>query len=204
MPLQNRVTPTGELIVTPHRGTFFGNRGVLHDERQRIVRRHQVRRWITCVLQFRGRQRPAMMMPRRYTELYFLDEAVAFAAGHRPCGECRYADYQAFRRLWTATRGLPSPPNADGMDVVLHAERGLIAGRRSTYQADCGALPDGVFLLRDGRPWLVRGGSALLWSPAGYTERRPLPAGPVPVLTPRSIVAVIAAGYRPVLHPSAG
>ena len=121
-PLQNRVTPAGELIATEHRGSMYGNRGVLHNDSLALVRRYQVRRWLVCVLEFRGRRRP-ILRPRRYTELFFLDEAVALAAGHRPCAECRYTAYQSFRTAWTAARALPAKPGADEIDQVLHGER---------------------------------------------------------------------------------
>ena len=110
-PLRNRVSPAGELIATTHRGTMYGNRGVLHNEDLALVRRYQVRRWLVCVLEFRGRRRP-MMRPGRFTELFFLDEAVALAAGHRPCAECRHAAYQSFRTAWAAALALPARPGA--------------------------------------------------------------------------------------------
>src|SRR6202451_3499324 len=133
-PLRNRVTPAGELIATAHRGTMYGNRGVLHNDDLALVRRYQVRRWLVCVLEFRGRRRP-IMRPRRYTELFFLDEAVALAAGPRPCAECRHAAYQSFRTAWTAARALPAKPAADDIDRVLHQERRLAGGARVTYPA---------------------------------------------------------------------
>jgi len=126
-PLRNRVTPAGELIATGHRGTMYGNRGVLHNENLALVRRYQVRRWLACVLEFRGRRRP-IMRPHRYTELFFLDEAVALAAGHRPCAECRHAAYQSFRTAWAAARALPAKPAAGDIDQVLHWQRRLADG----------------------------------------------------------------------------
>src|SRR4051794_9642506 len=145
MPHQNRVTPTGELIAVADRGTFTGNRGVLHDPAGRIVRQYQVRRWITCLLEFRGRHR-TVLAPGRYTHLFFLDEATAFAAGHRPCAECRRADYQRFRQCWAAAQGLAELPGADAMDDVLHGERLPVAGRRRTVPVLFGDLPDGTFV----------------------------------------------------------
>jgi hypothetical protein len=120
-PLRNRVTPSGELIATTHRGTMYGNRGVLHNDDLALVRRYQVRRWLVCVLEFRGPRRP-IMRPRRYTELFFLDEAVALAAGHR------HAAYQSFRTTWTAALAMPAKPAADDIDRVLHWERRLVGG----------------------------------------------------------------------------
>ena len=192
MPLQNRVTPFGELVAVAGRGSMMGNRGVLHDASRRIVRGWQVRRWIACRLEFRGRYR-IVMQPRRYTELFFLDEAAAFAAGHRPCRECRYADYQRFRTLWERVHG--GPVNADAMDRVLHAER-LDGRRKRTHRIPFAALPDGAYVVLDGAAWLVWRGELLRWSDAGYTARRTLPRdGDAEVLTPPSIVAVLAAGY---------
>jgi hypothetical protein len=197
-PLRNRVTPAGELIATEHRGTMYGNRGVLHNDDLALVRRYQVRRWLVCVLEFRGRRRP-IMRPRRYTELFFLDEAVALAAGHRPCAECRQAAYQSFRAAWTAARALPAKPAADDIDRVLHEERCLIDGARVTYTAPLSELPDGTFIVHDDEPWLVNDGGLRRWTPAGYTDRIDQFDGPAAVLTPRSTVAAIRAGYRPLL-----
>jgi len=200
-PLRNRVTPAGELIATTHRGTMYGNRGVLHNDDLALVRRYQVRRWLVCVLEFRGRRRP-VMRPRRYTELFFLDEAVALAAGHRPCAECRHAAYQSFRTAWAAALTLPAKPAADDIDRVLHRERRLAGGARVTYPALLSELPDGVFIARDGEPWLVNDGGLRRWTLAGYTDRIDRFDGPAAVLTPRATVAAIRAGYRPLLHPS--
>lgn len=200
MPLRNRVTPYGQLVAVAGRGTLMGNRGVLHDDARRVVRDWQVRRWIACVLEFRGRYR-AVMQPRRYTELFFLDEAAAYAAGHRPCRECRYADYQRFRTLWETVHG--GPANADAMDHVLHAER-LDGRRKRTYRAKLGNLPDGTYVALDGGAWLIRAGELLRWTDTGYGERRPLPdRASADVLTPRSIVALLSAGLSFDVHPSA-
>ena len=198
-PLRNRVTPAGALIATEHRGTMYGNRGVLHDENLDLVRRYQVRRWLVCVLEFRGRRRP-IMRPRRYTELFFLDEAVALAAGHRPCAECRHAAYQSFRTAWTAARALPAEPAADDIDQVLHWQRRLVDGARVTYQAPLSELPDGVFIVYDGEFWLANDGGLHRWTPAGYTDRIDQFDGPAAVLTPRATVEAIRAGYRPLVH----
>ncbi|MBM7776574.1 hypothetical protein JOD54_006778 [Actinokineospora baliensis] len=193
MARRNRVTPTGDLVETPHRGTLMGNRGVLHDAAGTIVRRSQVRRWITCELTFRGRRRP-VMAPGKYTELFFLDEAVALAAGHRPCAECRRQDYLRYRELWSSTQDT-QPPGADDMDAVLHTERALLDGRRQTHTlAD---PPTGTFVMADGSPWLVAHGRLHLWTPAGYTTTRPLPSTPLDVLTPPTSTAIIAAGFTP-------
>jgi hypothetical protein len=208
MPLQNRVSPVGELIATPERGLVYGNRGSLHNSEQQIRRHHNGRRWIACRLEFRGRHRPRMMVPGRYTELFFLDEATAFAAGHRPCAECRREDYNAFLEVFAT--GHPRARGVDAIDAQLHSER-LLPGRpvrRRIHRArPLAALPDGTFVLdeRD-EPLLLLGGELLPWSPGGY--RPPLAAAPsrVRLLTPPSFVAALRAGWSPcvpLIHPSA-
>src|SRR4051812_29585440 len=153
MPLQNRVTPFGELIADPARGLVYGNRGCLHDDAGRIRRHHDGRRWIACRLRFKDWHRSPLLQPGRFTELFFLDEATAFAAGHRPCALCRREDYARFLALTGAA-------GADAIDARLHAER----GRRHR----AGDLPDGAFVERDGEAWLVRGDALRRWTPAGY------------------------------------
>lgn len=201
MPLANRVTPHGEIVAVAGRGLFMGNRGILHDGQRRIVRHAAGRRWITCLTSFRGRRR-SVMRPGSYTELFFLDEAVALAAGHRPCAECRHADYQRFREAW-ARCFPPSGVSADAIDRRLHADRSPGPRVRRTYVDQARHLPDGTYVEVDGRAWLRWGGSMLAWSPTGYVEERPLSAADVIVLTPRCTVDVIRAGYRAVVHPSA-
>lgn len=200
MPLQNRVTPFGDVVALPGRGLLMGNRGILHNGERRIVTQFQVKRWIACVLEFRGRRR-AVMTPHRYTELFFLDEAAAFSAGHRPCAECRRADYNRFRELWQQRIG--GPADADTMDRRLHADR-LDGKKKRTHCAELAGLPDGTYLVREGKPHLVLGDAMLEWSDSGYTRRVARPArGKVDVLTPRAIVEVFSAGYHPAIHPSA-
>ncbi|HEV3086298.1 MAG TPA: hypothetical protein VGX96_03650 [Candidatus Elarobacter sp.] len=201
MPLQNRVTPFGEIVALPGRGTLMGNRGVVHNDDRRIVRPWQVRRWIACRLEFRGRRRRALMQPRRWTELFFLDEAAAFAAGHRPCGECRNADYRRFRALWERVHG--GPADADAMDRVLHEQRA--EGRRKrTYRARLADLPDGAYVALDGAAWLLWRGELLEWTDGGYARRvRIGRSAEADVLTPPSMIALIGAGYEVAVHPSA-
>lgn len=198
------MSPFGELLAVPDRGLVYGNRGCLHDATGRIRRAYAVRRWISCRLEFRGRRRTPLAQPGRYTELFFLDEATAFAAGHRPCAECRRADYVRFGELWRAVH--PGDRSADAMDLTLHAER-WTEGWPRRYTASYGDLPDATFVLVDEQPWLVRGGELLRWTPGGYTERRARPAqGHATVLTPPSLRTVLAAGWAgqvPLLHPSA-
>jgi hypothetical protein len=197
------VTPFGDIIETPARGLLYGNRGVLHDEHRRLVRTWQVRRWIACLLEFKGRRRSDQMPPGRYTGLYFLDEASAFAAGHRPCAECRRDDYRRFQAAWRVARPEAST-RADDMDRVLHADRVDADGSKRVYEAELSELPDGVMIADSDAAWLVLGGSLLRWTPFGYTDVRSRTNGVrADVLTPASIVAVIEAGYAPSLHPSA-
>jgi hypothetical protein len=200
MPLQNRVTPLGDLVADPARGLVYGNRGCLHDASGRIRRRYAGRRWIACRLRFRGWHRTPLLQPGKFTELFFLDEATAFAAGHRPCALCRREDYVRFGEMWDGARG------ADAIDARLHEER--LAGRAQRHhEAALDALPDGAFVLRDGAPWLVRGAKLLHWTPAGYAEWAARPArAPARLITPPSLVAILRAGWEPsvpLLHPSA-
>jgi hypothetical protein len=201
LPLQNRVTPYGEVVALPGRGLMMGKRGILHDDARRVVRQWKVRRWIACVLEFRGRHR-RMMQPNRYTELFFLDEAAAMSAGHRPCAECRREDYRRFQTLWKACLGTPT--DADGMGARIHADR-LDGKRKRTYRDAVAGLPDGAYVALDGAAWLVCGDRLRQWSDAGYARTRARPTrGEVDVLTPRCLVGLLAAGYRPMVHPSAG
>ena len=191
MPFQNRVTPLGELVATPERGLVYGNRGRLHDEHGVIRRPWQLKRWISCRLEFRGRYRPGgPMAPGRYTGLFFLDDATALAAGHRPCAECRNADYRSFLALTGATR-------AGELDDRLHEER---LGPRP--ERNVASLPDGAFVLMDDEPWLVLAGELVRWTPAGYAERRAA-SGRAPLVTPPTSVRVLESGWRgslPLLH----
>ncbi len=208
MARQNRVTPFGELIATESRGTLMGNRGCLHDSRQHIRRAFACKRWIICVLEFRGRHR-TIMSTGRYTELFFLDEATALAAGHRPCAECQRDRYRLFREIWSAANpgliSLPSP-SADEIDRALHAER--VDGKRGkrTYHAPLSELPPGVLVADDeGLPHLVRERSLALWQPGGYGRDISKPGGAAfQVLTPKSIVRAIAQGYPVMIQSSAG
>ena len=201
------MTPFSELVADPARGLVYGNRGCLHDASGTIRRRYAVRRWIACRLEFRGWKRAPLLQPGKFTELFFLDEATAFAAGHRPCALCRYEDYRAFVTLWHELHP-HDPSGADEIDLRLHAERvepGTRAQRRHVTQ--WGSLPDGAFVVLDEEPLLVLGGRLLRWTPGGYagSVARRL-SGPATVLTPPSLVAVLATGWQgvvPLLHPSA-
>ena len=208
MPLQNRVTPFGEIVAVPERGTFMGNRGRIHNARRELETRHYDRKaWITCLLQFKGRRRQ-VMAASSYTELFFLDEATALAAGHRPCGECRRSDARRFKDLWLEANGASlqgKSATMANMDAVLHAERIARDGTQRRWEARLSELPDGAMVLVDDAraAFLLQQGSLYRWSPAGYVERRTIPSGrTVTVLTPQSVTRVLAAGYRPVVHPS--
>ena len=202
MHLQNRVDPFGNLIRTHARGTLMGNRGgALHNSQREIVRNYKSRRWITCLLEFRGRHR-TVMAERRYTELFFLDEAVAFAAGHRPCAECRRERFNAFKDAWRRARSLDSLPFADEMDMELHPAR-TDRRKKVTYEAAMDSLPDGCFVQVDGRAYLVWGDTLLLWTPDGYAKRHGRPTGTTAtVLTPEPIVGCMRHGYTPEIHNS--
>ncbi|HEX5949554.1 MAG TPA: hypothetical protein VFZ96_01005 [Actinomycetota bacterium] len=206
MPLRNRVTPMSDLIAHPARGLVYGNRGCLHDEHGRIRRRYAVKRWIACRLEFRGWRRGPLLQPGRFTELFFLDEATALAAGHRPCALCRHDDHRQMVAMWRDLH--PGETGADAIDARLHAER--IDGRtgeRRLHRAVIGDLPDGAFVLHDAEPRLVLGDRLLRWTPGGYDDvvSRPQRGGAI-VITPPSLVELLRTDREPLvpfLHPSA-
>jgi hypothetical protein len=206
MPRQNRVTPLSQLIADPARGLVYGNRGCLHDSEGCVRRSYNGKRWIACRLRFRGWRRHPLMAPGRFTELFFLDEATAFAAGHRPCALCRREDYDRLTALWHELH--PGRHGADAVDAQLHDER-LDPETRTQrrHRAQLDELPDGVFVLEAGAPWLVLGSQLLAWTPAGYAARRPRPTrATVELITPPSLVQVLHSGWHgvvPLLHPSA-
>jgi hypothetical protein len=204
MPLQNRVDPCGTIFSTTARGTLLGNRGgVLHNQNRQIVRQYASRRWIACLLEFKGRRR-TVMSPNRYTELFFLDEAVALAAGHRPCAECRRGRFNDFKDAWRRSGDAErNSPLADEMDLDLHPARMDRRKGKITYQAPLNSLPDGCFVQIEGSSYLVWGDALLLGSPAGYKEKRPRPSKvTVTVLTPEPMVRCIRQGYWPEVHQS--
>lgn len=201
MPRRNRVTPEGEIVAAPARGGLMGNRGRLHRPDGSFgTALWTTKAWIACALSFRGRRRE-IMAPGSYTELFFLDEATAYAAGHRPCAECRRAEYLAFRALWEAAFG---PARAPEIDAVLHAARVRRDRSKLVFDAAAADLPDGTMIREAQGPALVLGASILPWRPDGYGAPSPRPRGAVSVLTPQPIVALFAAGLRPALHPTAG
>jgi len=200
MPLQNRVDPFGHIFAKPHKGSWMGNRGGrLHDEHRHIVKRWTNRTWIICVLAFKGRRR-TIMGPNTYTELFFMDEATALAAGHRPCAECRRADYNAFKVAFIESQarlGVTISTAAD-MDRILHQQR----TERPRPMANASDLPDGAMAAFEGKPWLKLGYHLHLWTPGGYADRMALPGQDIEILTPAATLAVLRAGYRPQMGPS--
>jgi len=205
-PLQNRVTPFGEIVAVPERGMFMGNRGCLHNGRKELTRRSwTTTRWITCVLEFKERRRE-VMRPGYYTELFFLDEATAFAAGHRPCAECRRDDYNRFLELWRLVHGGDRRPLADEVDAELHRQRVTDTKDQRRWSSSLDELPSGTMVARKDAPQsalLWDGGRLWGWSPGGYTEAATMAGDTeVDVLTPPSIVRVFAAGYEPAVHNS--
>jgi hypothetical protein len=199
---QNRVLPTGQIVATDERGTLTGNRGCLHDAEGRLgTARWRHPHWIACELSYKGWRRP-IMAPNRWTELFFLDEAVALAAGHRPCALCRHSDWMDFRAAWT--RAFGTAPAAPEIDRVLHAARIDSRSRaQRLHEVPAVGLPDGTFISHDGTPALICSNSLRPYRTGGYGIALPRPEGRVTVLTPYPIVAVLAAGYRPRLHPTA-
>ena len=203
MPLQNRVTPTGDIIATAHRGLFTGNRGIIHDPATKTLlkKRWSSPAWITCVCEFRGWRRK-VMGGRSWTELFFLDEATAFAAGHRPCFFCRRDDANRFRAAWEEGNGVKSIL-AREIDAVLHGER-LERGRKRLHPlpAPVERMPDGAMVQRGEESFLIVQGRVLQWSMAGYSETE-IATENAMLLTPPSTLRAMSAGYQPVLHPSA-
>ena len=203
MPLQNRVTPTGNIIADPHRGLFTGNRGIIHDPATKTLlrKRWATPAWIICVCEFRGWRRK-VMGGRSWTELFFLDETTAFAAGHRPCFFCRRDDANRFRAAWQEGNGV-ADILAREMDAVLHQER-LDRGRKRLHQLPMPIekLPDGTMVQAGDQTYLIVHGRALQWSMAGYLKAENA-IEEAKLLTPPSTLHAFGAGYRPVLHPSA-
>jgi len=198
--LQNRVNPFGQLIKTPERGAWLGNRGVIHNEDKEIVRPFKIKAWITCVLAFRGRHRE-IMQPNRWTELFFLDEATAFSAGHRPCFQCRYQDHQRFKEFWLKGNpqyGFDIKTPVSKIDEILQTERIAADKSKVTYQESIKALPNGTFVVYNHQSFLFKDDYLYAWSSAGYEKGIALPnVNKLQVLTPRSFVNMFKAGYLP-------
>ncbi len=202
MPLQNRVTPASDIVAVPERGMFMGNRGILHDEHRQLGKRRWAHKaWLICRTKFKNRQR-VVMKPRRYTELFFFDEATAIAAGHRPCYECRREAFLAWQAAWQAAQSLPLPPRAPAMDNLLHDERINPRTRHQQHwQARFGDLPDGAFILDAGAAHLIHDGKTRHWTWQGYGAPTPRPKDMITtVLTPPFSVATLQFGYRPTIN----
>ncbi len=208
MPLQNRVTPLNEIVSYPDHGLFMGNRGCLHDDNRKIVRHKcSVKRWIICLTSFKDRKR-RLMSPEQYTELFFLDEVTALAAGHRPCAECRRGDYRLFKEAWingNPNSGLTDKSSIDNVDAQLHRERLTADGQQQTYRATLRELPSGTFFTIDEcqGPLLRWKKSIFLWTQSGYESVSAINNDSnVLVHTPQSTVNALLAGFIPVVHSS--
>ncbi|RAJ80399.1 hypothetical protein CLV59_105508 [Chitinophaga dinghuensis] len=203
--LQNRVSPNGSIIKTKARGAWLGNRGVIHIGTE-IVRAFKIKAWITCMLSFRGRHRE-IMQPNRWTELFFLDEATAFSAGHRPCFQCRYKDYIRFKEYWLKGNpqyGFDMKTSVKAIDDIIHMERIDMSGKKVTYTDQIGKLPDGVIIIEEEECYLLSYGRLYHWTPYGYdSNEEAVPGRTVEVLTPRSVVNTFMAGYKPQIDKSA-
>jgi hypothetical protein len=210
MPLQNRVTPFSTIIATPERGGFTGNRGVIHNEQKQIIKHHAVKYWITCVLEYKGKRRE-LMTPNRWTELFFLDEATAFAAGHRPCGFCRHADFKRFKQFWLQANGkkygLSENVKMDVIDNCIHKERLDKNNLQKTFAAVLNTLPGGVFVkLHDNaEAYLWYRQQLYQWNFGGYQKITVVDTNQaVQVLTPASYVEVFRLGYEVQVDVSVG
>ncbi len=204
MTYQNRIDPIGNFHAVPAKGTLMGNRGILHDDSQTIIRPHKLQNWVTCALSFKDRKR-TIMAPGKYTELFFLDEATAFAAGHRPCGECRRERYREFTDVWRRAHGEPEAGRTLPLtiDKTLHAARIDRKRQKITFEAPVESLPDGTMFLDGDEIVLAWRGRHLLWNFEGYRERARHSPGDVTVVTPRPLVDVFKIGFTPSVHTSA-
>ncbi|KKO44305.1 hypothetical protein WG68_15865 [Arsukibacterium ikkense] len=206
MPLKNRVDPYGRLLAVSARGNFLGNRGILHNNNKEIVSQYKHKAWVTCALSFKGIKRE-IFSPNQYSELFFLDEATAFSAGHRPCAHCRKARYNEFKAAWIAanTETADSKLSVQQIDNVLHKERVAKGAQKVTYTDRLSNLPDGTFVEIDRNPYLLWNNTLCQWSPDGYTSAycNSLAIDDVVVLTPRSIVTMYAQGLVPQVDLSA-
>lgn len=202
MHLQNRVTPFGDIVAIPQRGMFTGNRGVIHDPATKTLlrKRWASKTWLVCSCEYKGRHREVMAR-RSWTELFFLDEAVALAAGHRPCFRCRRQAAEAFRAAWSAATGKQGP-SAVAMDIVLHRER-MERGRKLVHAipGTLPELPDGAVIVVSGSAYTVAGGRGFRWTEHGYDPPQEIRRADG-LLTPPSTYMTLRAGYRPVLHPT--
>nr|WP_315032443.1 hypothetical protein [uncultured Chryseobacterium sp.] len=204
--LQNRVSPQGAIIKTEARGAWLGNRGVIHNEHKEITKPFKVKAWIICMLDFRGRHRE-IMQPDRWTELFFLDEATAFSAGHRPCFQCRYKDHIRFKEYWikgNPQHGFNIKTSVKEIDNIIHTERIDKDGEKVMYTELIKNLPDGVIINKEEGDFLLLNGKLYHWTPFGYDYYENVAADvTVQVLTPHSIVNAFKMGYSPQIDASA-
>ena len=198
MPFQNRVAPTGELHAVAFKGTLMGNRGIIHDHEGKITRTHAHQNWVTCSLQYKDRKQ-ILMAPGHYTQLFFLDEVTALGAGHRPCATCRRERYKSFVDAWCEVHGYPEDGRAvpQAIDRRLHAARISRKREKVTFRARLKDLPDGTFFAGEERPILLWNGAFLEWSFAGYEELDLAPPEEVTVLTPKPLIDIFSAGWKP-------
>lgn len=205
--LQNRVDPWGQLCANPARGALMGNRGILHDDENRIVRSWAHKAWVTCLLEFKSTKRPKPFSPGNYSELFFIDEATAFAAGHRPCAYCQRERHLEFKKAWVGANMAEktgAPISMSEVDQTLHAERARKGGAKMTFDAALCSLPVGVMFEHQDAAYLVSPRGFLPWSFSGYGQRAEMDAAAtVRVLTPRSVVQAFAHGFEPKFHSSA-
>lgn len=205
MAFQNRVTPHGEIITTPERGMFMGNRGRIHDAHKQITKKWARNTWVTCSLLFNNRHRE-IMSSESYTELFFLDEVTSLAAGHRPCGTCRNEDSKRFKSLWLSSNPILAAISGTSMakiDKELHSERVDSNRKKKVWFTTIGELPDGTMIEQENLPKLIWKGYLYNWTSGGYTEHQILQPGMnVKVLTPPSFVNVLKMGYIPMVHPT--
>lgn len=203
MPLPNGVDPIGNIHPVCLSAGWMGNRGLLHDRKGGMVRDWRIRAWITCRLAYKNWSRKPLMQPGKYTELFFLDEATALSAGHRPCAMCRRADYLGFKAHWLSANGLASEMSAQEMDAKLHIER-LHRGATSAWRQSLQTLPAGVIVVWDGAPHLWGGAELFRWSDTGYVDslHPGISTATVELLTPPSVSNAISHGYVVQQHPT--
>lgn len=209
MPLQNRVDPWGQLHAHPSKAsTRMGNRGILHDGHNQIVRPWAHKGWVCCLTSFKGIKRPKPFSAGNYSELFFLDEATAFSAGHRPCSYCQRDRSNSFRDAWLRANVANSDEFGNfrmpQIDKILHAERAVRGGGKVTFEAPIAELPVGAMFAVDGSAYLLSPRGILTWSFDGYGTPQTMNSETVvQVLTPRSIVRSFSAGFVPLMHTSA-
>ncbi|WP_240696912.1 hypothetical protein [Vibrio lentus] len=200
MPLQNRVSPSGELLADNARGSWLGNRGILHNEKKEIIRPWKHKNWVLCQLNFKERKREVFSQ-NSYSELFFLDEATALSAGHRPCASCRRQRFDEFKQAWGAAQ--LSELKVDEIDKVLHQDRAIRGGKKVTYNEKLTNLPNGVFVELEGKPWLIWRNELHEWHPDGYRAQADIHGDlNVTVLTPKCMVEVVNAGFIPQVDKS--